>query len=49
MTYKEHLKANIKVARRAARISLRQFLLAVFHAVHCVIPIKATEHERWGL
>jgi hypothetical protein len=42
MTYSEHFLANIKVAARCA-------LLAVFHALHAIIPAKITSHEYWRI
>jgi len=40
--YFQHLKLNMKVASRCA-------VLAVFHAVHGVVPVKWTEHSWWGI
>lgn len=40
--YAEHLYRNWVVA-------LRCVALAIFHAVHGVLPLRITEHERWGL
>ena len=40
--YLKHLKINIKAA-------LKCFMLIFFHLVHGILPIKLTEHKRWGI
>jgi len=42
MTYIEHLKLNLEVAKR----SLWSFF---WHILHAIIPIKYTSHEYWGV
>jgi len=42
MTYWEHLWLNWRVAGKC-------FLLAGFHLVHGLVPIRPTSHEWWGV
>jgi hypothetical protein len=42
MKYSEHFVANMKVAARCT-------ILAVFHAIHAIVPVKITSHEYWGI
>lgn len=41
MSYVEHLRANMEVARRCAEMML-------WHALHGLIRCKYTSHEYWG-
>ena len=42
MNYIEHFGANMRVSGKC-------IILAVFHAIHAIIPIKFTEHEYWNI
>ena len=42
MTYTEHLIKNMAVAGRC-------LVMAVFHALHGIVPCKYTSHEHWRI
>ena len=42
MNYFKHFKVNIKAVFKC-------IILAFFHLAHGLLPIKLTEHKRWGI
>lgn len=42
MNYLKHFKVNIKAMFKC-------IILAFFHFSHGLLPIKLTEHKRWGI
>lgn len=47
MSYLEHLKLNWRVVIKCFKAANKQLILAFFHFIHGLIPLKITEHERW--
>ena len=42
MNYFSHFKLNVKAMFKC-------FVLVFFHLAHAILPIKLTEHKRWGI
>jgi len=42
MSYRDHFKANMKVA-------VHSIAAALFHVAHAIVPSKYTSHDFWGL
>jgi len=42
MNYIKHFILNIKVMFKC-------IVLAIFHLAHAILPIRFTEHKRWGV
>lgn len=61
MSYFKHFGINIKITLKCLlltfyhlfgfniKTSLKCLALALFHLAHGIVPIKLTEHKRWGI